>query len=45
VWLAQRPTPSTRACAERAALTLDLPLEIVPVGNRGLERALEALLA
>jgi Protein of unknown function (DUF1638) len=45
VWLAQRPTPRTRACAERAAQTLGLPLEIVPVGNAGLERGLEALLS
>jgi Protein of unknown function (DUF1638) len=44
VWLAQRPTPRTRACAEHAAQTLGLPLEVVPVGNAGLERGLEALL-
>jgi Protein of unknown function (DUF1638) len=45
VWLAQRPTPATRAAAERAAERLQLPLEIVDVGNRGLEAQLEHLLA
>ena len=45
LWLAQRPTPTTRRCAEAAAQRLELPLEIRPVGNRGLERELEALLA
>jgi hypothetical protein len=45
VWLAQRPTPATRRCAERAAERLELPLEIVTVGNDGLERGLEQLLA
>jgi uncharacterized protein DUF1638 len=45
VWLAQRPTPATRRCAEAAAERLQLPLEIRPVGNAGLERELEALLA
>jgi hypothetical protein len=45
VWLAQRPTPATRRRAERAAERLELPLEIVPVGNDGLERGLERLLA
>ena len=45
VWLAQRPTRATRECAERAAVTLGLPLEVVQTGNDGLERGLEALLA
>jgi hypothetical protein len=44
LWLAQRPTPSTRACAERAAARLGLPLEVQAVGNAGLERGLERLL-
>jgi len=44
LWLAQRPTPATRAAAERAAAALGLPLEVKVVGDRGLERALEALL-
>jgi Protein of unknown function (DUF1638) len=44
VWLAQRPTPATRRCAEAAAERLGLPLEVVPVGNAGLERGLEQLL-
>ena len=44
VWLAQRPTPATRAAAERAAERLGLPLVVREVGNAGLERQLEALL-
>jgi hypothetical protein len=44
VWLAQRPTPATRRCAERAAARLGLALEVVTVGNAGLERGLERLL-
>jgi Protein of unknown function (DUF1638) len=45
VWLAQRPTAATRACAERAAGILGLALTEVAVGNAGLERELERLLA
>jgi hypothetical protein len=45
VWLAQRPTAATRACAERAAGILGLPLTEMAVGNAGLERELERLLA
>ncbi len=44
MWLAQRPTATTRACAERAARRLGLALEIRKVGNAGLERGLEQLL-
>ncbi|HEY5190279.1 MAG TPA: DUF1638 domain-containing protein [Solirubrobacteraceae bacterium] len=45
IWLAQRPTPATRACAQHAAETLGLPLVERVVGTAGLERELEALLA
>ncbi|HZE06111.1 MAG TPA: DUF1638 domain-containing protein [Solirubrobacteraceae bacterium] len=45
LWLAQRPTPATRRCAEVAADRLGLPLEVRVVGNAGLERSLERLLA
>jgi hypothetical protein len=45
IWLAQRPTVATKLAAERAAAALDLPLEVREVGDAGLERALEALLA
>ncbi len=44
LWLAQRPTPATRAAAQRAAERLRLPLEVRIVGNDGLERALERLI-
>jgi hypothetical protein len=45
LWLAQRPTPATRAAAHRAADALGLPLQTREVGNSGLERELEHLLA
>ena len=45
LWLAQRPTPATRACAERAAAAIGLPLVERAVGDAGLERALESLVA
>jgi hypothetical protein len=45
IWLAQRPTPATRAAAERAAERIGLPLSVRIVGNTGLERELEQLIA
>jgi Protein of unknown function (DUF1638) len=45
LWLAQRPTPATRAAAERAAALLGLPLEVHEVGDEPLERQLAALLS
>jgi hypothetical protein len=45
LYLAQHPTPATRAAAQRAAAAIGLPLEQREVGDAGLERALEALLA
>jgi hypothetical protein len=45
LWLAQRPTPATRAAAERASARLELPLAVLEVGTAGLERELEELLA
>ena len=43
LWLAQHPTPATRAAAERAAEAIGLPLVERAVGDGGLERELEAL--
>jgi len=45
MWLAQRPTPATRSAASRAAARLGLPLVVREVGDAGLERQLERLLA
>jgi hypothetical protein len=45
IWLAQRPTPALRTKAEAAAARLGLPLEIREVGDAGLERQLEELVA
>ena len=45
LWLAQRPTPSTRAAAQRAADALGLPLVERTVGETRLEAELAALLA
>jgi Protein of unknown function (DUF1638) len=45
LWLAQHPTPATRAAAERAAAHLGLPLEVREVGDERLERRLEVLLS
>jgi hypothetical protein len=45
LWLAQRPTPATRAAAAHAAERLELPLEVREVGDDALERQLEALLS
>jgi hypothetical protein len=45
LWLAQRPTPSTRAAAERAAERIGLPLQTREVGSTGLERQLARLVA
>jgi hypothetical protein len=45
LWLAQRPTPATRAAAERAAAAIGLPLVERAVGDAALEHALEAVVA
>ena len=45
LWLAQRPTPATRAAAERAAAAIGLPLVVREVGDAGLERSLEAVIS
>jgi hypothetical protein len=45
LWLAQHPTPATRAAAQRAAALLGLPLEVREVGDEALARQLEALLS
>jgi len=45
LWLAQRPTPATRAAAQTAADALGLPLVELTVGETRLEAELGALLA
>jgi hypothetical protein len=45
VWLAQRRTPAAERAARRAAERIGLPLEIREVGDAGLERELEQLVA
>ncbi len=45
LWLAQADTPANRRAAERAAARIGLPLEVRAVGDSGLERELERLVA
>ena len=45
LWLAQADTPANRRAAERAAARIGLPLEVRAVGDGGLERSLEQLVA
>ncbi len=45
VWLAQQPDAELRTAALRAAAAIGLPLEVVPVGDGGLEAGLADLLA
>lgn len=44
VWLTQRPTPELVEKAEAAAELLELPLEVVPVGDAGLAGEFRTLL-
>jgi hypothetical protein len=45
LWLAQADTPANRRAAERAAGRIGLRLEVQAVGDGGLERELERLVA
>jgi hypothetical protein len=44
LWLAQRPTPATRAAAERAAAAIGLPLEVREVGESAVDEQLANLI-